>query len=46
VEPGEEGFDVARVGPPLEEITDCHFGSELFGVDESQVRLEVSLLLG
>lgn len=35
MEAGEEGLDVARVCPPLEEVADCHLGCELFGLDEA-----------
>lgn len=42
----EERFDVTRIGAPLEEIADCHFGGELFGSDETEVGLKVAFLLG
>lgn len=46
MQPSQEGFDVSRLGPPLEEIADRHFGGELLGLDEAQRGLEVALLFG
>ena len=37
IEALEQWLHVLVLGPPLEEITDCHFGSEMLGVYHAQI---------